>query len=262
MAKLKYFRKKLSWAWQNRLGDWRIRREILGKRQVIADLTRYEKRIRSQNGEDGILEAIFAKIGSTDRYLVEIGAADGIRCNGAHWMRNGWTGLMLDGREPRDLPERRRRRGSPVVPHQEFITAENVQDIFRKYQVPDTFDLLSIDIDGNDYWVWKEITDYQPRVVVMEYNATIPPDESRTITYDPAFVWDKTTYVGAGLLALVKLGKEKGYTLVGCNRSGVNAFFVQDALAQQHFAPDTLERLYRPPHRQLPDKPDAEWVWV
>lgn len=203
----------------------------------IRNLNRYEIKIYSQNGEDGILDAIFSKIGTTNKFYVEFGVEDGEECN-TRFLQNekGWRGLLMDGYEQKSKKIKK-----------EFITAENINDLFRKYQVPKAFDLLSIDIDGNDYWVWKAIdSSYAPRVVVIEYNASIPPTESKVIPYDPNFSWDITNYFGASLLALVKLAKTKGYTLVGCDLCGVNAFFVQDRLMLGHFITDSIDKLYRP----------------
>ena len=85
-------------------------------------------------------------------------------------------------------------------------------------------DLLSIDIDYNDYWIWKAVTAVSPRVVVIEYNATLRPPMSLVVPYDPACMWDGTNYFGASLEALVRLGRDKGYRVVACNYTGVNAF--------------------------------------
>jgi len=151
----------------------------------------------------------------------------------------------------------------------EFITAENIEELFRKYAVPPEFDLLSIDIDGNDYWVWKTITGYRPRVVVIEYNAGAGQEKSVTIPYDPAFVWDGTDYQGASLRALERLGKEKGYTLIGTDRNGVNAFFVLQNLVEGNFVRRPLEELYHhPAFKGIPGKchpPDPKhrpWVTI
>jgi hypothetical protein len=235
--------RKLRWAWQNRTNARRIAREVAGSGEPIADLTRYERKLNSQHGEDGIIEAIFARIGVTNKYVVEFGVGSGRECNSAYLARKkGWTGLWMDGKQPR------RKRALEV--RQEFITAENILELFEKHGVPKKFDLLSIDIDGNDYWIWKKITGYQPRVVIMEYNASVPPTEARTIRYDPKFVWSKTDYYGASLLALARLGEEKGFRLVGCDNSGVNAFFVERSLADKNFARQSVEKLYRPRHRE------------
>lgn len=212
--------------------------KILKRR--IADLYPYERHISSQHGEDGVLEAIFARIGTTNKYFVEFGAGHGGECNTAQLSRKkGWTGLLMDGAQ---WPE-----NGGVKIHREFITAENINQLFEKYKVPPAFDLLSIDIDGNDYWIWSKLSAYRPRVVVIEYNGNVPPDESRVIEYDRDFRWSGSDYYGASLLALKKLGKAKGYTLIGCESSGTNAFFVEDSLAERYFVKQDITRLFRPP---------------
>jgi len=206
----------------------------------IKDLFPYETRFLSQHGEDGVLRAIFALIGETNRYFVEFGAGDGRECNSSYLLKKGWKGLLMDGRPWEGLSQQ------PV--QQEFITAENINSIFEKHQVPETFDLLSIDIDGNDYWVWKALSPrYRPRVIVAEYNSNVGPIDSLTINYDPSFKWDGSSYYGASLAALKKLGESKGYELIGCESSGVNAFFVEKSLVKNRFLPGDITDLYRPP---------------
>lgn len=238
--KLRFARHRAVWLCRDVRNGLRIWWELrVQKKTPIADLTRYERRIGSQNGEDGILEAIFAVIGTTNKYLVEFGSGNLSECNTVYLARwKGWAGLWMDAQYVDPLGR----------VHQECVTAENVQALFQKYQVPSAFDLLSIDIDGNDYWVWNAIVDYHPRVVVIEYNATIPPAESKTIPYDPNYRWDgSTNYFGASLLALTHLGDQKGYTLVGCDASGTNAFFVKQELARGRFLVRAVSSLYRSP---------------
>lgn len=233
----------------------------------VRDLTRFQRRIPfieraeySQNGEDGIIAAIFALIGTEGKFFVEFGAEDGVQCNTRYLrMRKGWRGLMMDGGH--EDPAINLRRA--------FITAENIEELFRQYGVPETFDLLSIDIDGNDYWVWKAITRFRPRVVVIEYNGCLPCAPAVTIPYRPDFAWDRTDYYGASLAALEKLGREKGYMLVGTDSNGVNAFFVLDELARKFFVPQTAEELYHPAafkgragNRHPPDLLKRPWVQV
>src|SRR5882724_12407449 len=207
------------------------------RHKPLADLTRFEQKVYSENGEDGMLWAIFRKIGTTNRFCVEFGAADGYACNTGYLTgEHGWDFLRMDACE-----------GAPPDVKKEFVTAENINDLFRKYDVPQEFDLLSIDIDYNDYWVWKAITGYRPRVVVIEYNASVAPAESRAVEYDPDAHGDGTNYFGASLLAMSNLGREKGYALVGCNSTGVNAFFVREDLVKGNFDVRPLEALYRPP---------------
>ena len=180
------------------------------------DLSAFERRIYSQNGEDGVIAEIFRRIGTGPRFAVEFGVGDGSECMTRCLFEQGWDVLQMDARA-----------GPPPVKH-ERITAENVNALFAKYGVPHGLDLLVIDIDGNDFWVWKAIDNaYQPRLVVVEYNASIPPILARSVAYDPDLVWDGSTYFGASLLALSWLARAKGYDLVYCDNSGTNAFFVR-----------------------------------
>jgi len=205
----------------------------------FSNLQASERKVTSQNGEDGVIEAIFARIGTTNRYFVEFGVGDATECNGAYLLEQCWTGLMMDGGHDSRNPRATIRR--------EFIVAENINALFAKYGVPREFDLLSIDIDGNDFWVWREIA-ARPRVVVIEYNSNVPADVIAAIAYEPLFISDGSDYFGASLLALVELGRQKGYTLVYCERAGVNAFFVADEALPRGFQPQSIEKLYRPPN--------------
>lgn len=218
-----------------------------------------DRRVYSQNGEDGILAAIFAVIGTTNRYFVEFGVEDGVQCNTRHLTRHGrWSGLLMDGAEPA--------LGSNV--RRAFVTAENVEALFATYGVPARFDLLSIDIDGNDYWVWKAISKYRPRVTVIEYNSSRPPLPAVSVPYDPLHVWDHTAWFGASLGALEKLGREKGYKLIATDPNGVNAFFVEDSFAH-HFSARSLQSVYHPPsyygvpgRAHAPDTQGRSWIGV
>jgi hypothetical protein len=205
----------------------------------IRNLNQFECKIYSQNGEDGLLQAIFQKIGVTNKFAVEFGVENGSECNTRYLVeRKGWIALQMDPADHAPTSQIKK----------EFITAENINEVFKKHNVPASFDLLSIDIDGNDYWVWKALDPfYTPRVVVMEYNGKFPPTESKTIPYDPDFRWDGSDYYGASLGALSKLAGAKGYTLIGCDREGVNAFFVHNRELDSHFVRQDIHTLYRKP---------------
>ncbi|MET0901744.1 MAG: hypothetical protein ABWZ52_00755 [Acidimicrobiales bacterium] len=204
----------------------------------LGDLVTHERSITSQNGEDGVLEALFGAIGTTNRVLVEFGCGDASECNSAQLILRGWTGLLMDPFAISANPRAEVRR--------EFVTAENVERLFDLYGVPSEFDLLSVDIDGNDLWVWKAIK-RRPRVVVIETNAHVSPRLSRALPYDPNHRWDGTDQFGASLLALATLGRHKGYTLVHVESRGVNAFFVADECLPGGFVPRALDDLYRQP---------------
>lgn len=189
------------------------------------DLSLSEKKIFSQNGEDGVIEKIFSTIGVTNQFYVEFGVENGKECN-TRYLREvcGWSGLMMDGSN----------ENASINLHKEYITAENINELFAKYNVPFDFDLLSIDIDGNDFYVWHAIQEYSPKVVVIEYNASYTPPQDKIIVYDPNYVWNGTDYFGASFLSLKKLGAHKGYTLIYAENQGINLFFVRDDIAKQY----------------------------
>jgi len=206
----------------------------------------------SQHDEDGIIEEIFRRIGTANRSFVEFGVGDGTGNCTVYLLLQGWTGLWIEGgaisyegaRRKLDYALAKKRLRITFS----FITAENIQQLFAQADVAAEPDFLSIDIDNNDYWVWKAIVDYRPRVVAIEYNASFGPTADFVIPYDSFRIWDGSNYYGASLKALERLGREKGYTLVGCNYTGVTAFFVRDDLVRDSFSgPFVSERLFEPP---------------
>ncbi|MGZ3872252.1 MAG: hypothetical protein ACXVJD_05010 [Mucilaginibacter sp.] len=214
-------------------------------------LNKYEYQVFSQNGEDGILQEIFSRIGSTNKYFIEFGVENGLECNSTNLLYKEWSGLWIEGNA--DSCSQISRRFKDLIDdgrlqiQNAFINAENIESLFDKAAAPTEPDLLSIDIDYNDYHVWKAITKYKPRVVVIEYNSVFRPDTHFVVKYNPNRMWDSTSYFGASLLALEQLGKEKGYFLVGCVFTGSNAFFVREDLVGDLFeAPYSAETHYEP----------------
>ncbi len=212
----------------------------------------------SQNNEDGILLYAFSKIGATNRQFVEFGIQDGRQCNTANLSLNfGWGGLLMDA-DAEGIESARRfyadmigTAAQEICFRQCFVTAENINTVLSESGTAGEIDLLSIDIDGNDYWVWKAITAISPRVVVIEYNASLGAEKSVTIPYNAGFMPDETgLYRGASLQALTKLAHEKGYVLIGCEANGVNAFFVRRDIAQGKFAEISVTDAYFP-HARL-----------
>ncbi len=198
-----------------------------------------EFRAFSQNGEDGILLYIFSLLGMGSRQCVEICAGDGVENNTANLVVNhGWRGLMADGNEV--LVDRARRFYAsnqdtfclpPTIVHT-WITRENINEIIKNNGFEGPIDLLSLDLDGVDYWVWEAIDVVQPRVVVAEIQCIWGAERAVTVPYaaefKSEFIDGFGVYSGASLPAFVKLAKRKGYRLVGVNRLGFNAFFVKD----------------------------------
>jgi len=214
-------------------------------------LNRYEFKVFSQAGEDGIISEIFNRIGTTNKFFVEFGVGNGLENNSAYLLVKGWQGYWIEGSDR--FCQSIRQSFEDLIANQQltlkntFITGENIEDLFRKGNVPTELDLLSIDIDGNDYWVWQAITNYRPRVVILEYNAIYPPESSWVMQYNPSHQWKYNSHMGSSLKALEKLGHQKGYKLVACSFSGVNAFFVREYLLADHFcSPFSDENHYEP----------------
>jgi len=195
-----------------------------------------EFRIHSQFGDDGIIQYLFSRIPAA-RSFVEFGVEDYTEANTRFLLiHDDWRGLILDGRP--DLDTVVSAQGLPMLHDLEirsaFITAENINELLLGAGFSGEIGLLSVDIDGNDYWVWKAITCVDPQVVVIEYNAVFGPDRAITIPYAPDFTRQAAhhswLYFGASLRALCRLAEAKGYAFVGCNSAGNNAYFVRKDL--------------------------------
>lgn len=218
-------------------------------------------KVHSQDGEEGIVEAIFEGLGipteapsPTPRVAVDVGAGDGYNLSNTRFLvERGWAVLMVDGREP---------ASKGVV--QAMVTRDNVNDVLNDHTavtavgaqwiVPNDFDFLSLDIDGVDLHVWRALQ-YRPKVVLVEFNGIHPITESVTVPYDENFRHDGTTYYGGSLAAMVKLGRLKGYTLVH-QQHAVNAFFVRRDLLPPGFA---TEVPFEPRRYHTPDAQDRPW---
>jgi hypothetical protein len=195
----------------------------------------------SQTGEEGVLLSLFERIGTTNNYLVDFGAGDGFSLsNSQYLLEQGWTGLRMDGNAGNDVKS-------------EFITAENIVGLFEKYGVPIEFDLLCLDIDGNDYWVLKALlSKYSPRAIVLEVNGCLPVGIAQTVEYNPSFSYGGDDYYGASYLAFQRLCS--GYTIV-YNQQNLNLFLVRNDVVGD-ITPDTQE-LCTPYHSH-----NTEGVWV
>lgn len=211
-------------------------------------LLRYAFSVNSQGGEDGIIHEIFNRIGVMYHLFVEIGVGNGIENNTAFLLSQGWSGYWVDASQAFLRTLKRHSLQDRVKYKVAFVTRENICQIFKELAVPKEFDLLSVDVDQNTYYIWEALQEYSPRVVVVEYNAGIMPDIDWKVRYQNWKVWDGSKNFGAGLQAFELLGVRLGYCLVGCSLSGVNAFFVRKDLVGDRFAaPFTAENHYEPP---------------
>lgn len=214
-------------------------------------LLKYGYRVYSQSDEDGILHEILRRIGEGGQKFVEIGSGDGLENNTSFLLIQGWRGLWIEG-SPRKVASAKKLHEMEIAEGrlqvaQQYATAANIDETIKRL-APSELDVLSMDIDGNDYYVLGAIKSVAPRVIVAEYNAKFPPDVPWIMEHNEAHRWDSTDYFGASLKALEILLSERGYLLVGCNLLGTNAFFVRKDLVRDppFCAPFTAENHYEP----------------
>jgi hypothetical protein len=196
------------------------------------DLTAQRYRVYSQNQEDGLTMAILARIGQGPGKFMDIGC--GIKGGNSRYLAEelGWSGLLADARE--DI-----HKLSGIFPpgrvhtRSGWITRENVNDIVREYGLEGEIDLLSIDIDGMDYWIWEALSACSPRIVIVEYNSLFGAEAAVTVPYSSDFNRKdlETRYFGVSLAGLTLLARRKGYRLVAVEPTGVNGYFVRDDVA-------------------------------
>jgi hypothetical protein len=203
----------------------------------LRNLQLYEEKLYSQNGEDGVLVALLDIIGVQSRFYVEFGVETGIECNSRILREHlGFQGLMMDGDN----------EDTTINLRKEFITESNIVSLFEKYRVPQSFDVLSVDVDMFDYWILARILGplggYRPRIILVETNPTLclnkaitMRDFSRVNSLPLTVVhpnmtdqktWDLSRYAGANPAAFHQLGRIFGYEMVYCERCGVNCFLV------------------------------------
>ncbi|GAB4233353.1 MAG: hypothetical protein Tsb0021_12330 [Chlamydiales bacterium] len=199
-------------------------------------LERYSEDITSQNGEDGILRRVFEILEIKKGWCVEFGAWDGKRYSNTYNLieNYGWSGILIESHPVRfkDLLKTYEHRDS-VVCLNAFVSFEGSSSLDRllsETTIPNNFDLLSIDIDGNDYHIWDSIKEYHPKVVIIEYNHTIQNAVDFT---QPK---DMSLNQGSSLSALIRLGREKGYELIGTTTK--NGIFVDRSLFHLFDIPD------------------------
>jgi hypothetical protein len=210
----------------------------------------------SQNGEDGIIAEIFRRIGETNRVFLEIGVGAGTQNNTVYLLKSGWSGWWIDG-NARKIDFINRAFASYISANSlrvraGYINRENLTATLGQMELPKSFDLMSLDIDGNDYHVLDALRGYSPRVLVVEYNGLYRPPVDIVQVYDADYSYSPDSYVGASLTALCRLLEGKGYKLVGTDIVGINAFFVHgDYLNDQFVDVGDEGRLYNPPRTQL-----------
>jgi hypothetical protein len=215
-------------------------------------------KVFSQFEEDGILLYIFSIIGTTNKRVVEICAGDGTECMAANLIINhGWDALLFDG--DAELTARGIHFYSnnqstwlhPPVFKQAWLTRENVNQLITENGFEGDIDLLSLDIDGNDYYIMESINVIRPRVIICETQNVVPGDHALTIPYSPDFNRKKDLhpdFMGVSLLAMKKLLSKKGYRLIGSHRFGFNAIFMLNEVGTDYFPEVRVEAVLDNPY--------------
>lgn len=207
--------------------------------KAINNLREVEFQVFSQFGDDGIIQWIISRIAFPFKTFIEFGVENYQEANTRFLLVNNyWSGLVIDGsREHIDgLKQERIYTAYDLQAKASFITAENINGLLTSSGFPKELGILSIDIDGNDYWVWSAIDTFDPVLVICEYNALFGFDAPLTIQYNPEFVRGTQypfNYYGASLRSLYDLARRRDYSFIGCNSAGNNAYFLKNTYMQQ-----------------------------
>ena len=225
-------------------------------------------KVFSQFEEDGLLLYIFSLIGTKNRRVVEVCAGDGKECMSANLIINhGWEGCLFDGNEESVnsgvafyASHPRTWLHPPQFVHA-WITRDNINSLLADRGFVGEIDLLSLDIDGNDYWIWKALHTVSPRVFICETQNAVPHDKAVTQPYSEEFSLDAERYASgffsASLAAMCKLGAEKGYRLIGVHRYGFNAIFMRNDVGIEYFPEISVESALDNPYSRA--SREAKW---
>lgn len=220
-----------------------------------------EFRVFSQWGEDGIIQHLVRNVAIDKKLFVEFGVQNYTESNTRFLLVNNlWSGLVMDG-SASDIAYI---KADPIYwmcnlkAEHAFVTSENINELITRNGISGDIGLLSVDIDGNDYWVWKAIDCISPRIVICEYNSLFGPTAKVTTPYAPDFVRENAhssrVYYGASIAALSELAATKGYSLVASNSAGNNVFFVRNDLLGSLKALSPADAYVRAPFREYRDE--------
>jgi hypothetical protein len=211
-----------------------IQAHLNNQKQSIEDLSEVEFQVFSQWGDDGIIQYLISKIDIPNKTFIEFGVENYKESNTRFLIiNNNWSGYVIDGSKEniayinRDIIS----WACELYYEAAFITTENINTLLKKPGFDPEVGILSVDIDGNDYWVWKEIDCLNPIIIIAEYNSVFGYNTEWTVPYDPEFYrtnkHSSNLYYGASLKALCGLAEERGYLFIGCNSKGNNAYFLR-----------------------------------
>jgi hypothetical protein len=215
------------------------------------DLKDYEFKVFSQWGEDGIIQHLVDSIAIKNKTFIEFGVEDFYESNCRFLlMKDNWRGFVIDGSRANID---RLKRSSFYWKYQlesidAFITKDNINGLLAKSGFEREVGILSVDIDGNDYFVFDAISFYSPSILILEYNAVFGSERAISVPYDPSFQRTakhySNLYFGASLAAMTLAAERKGYSLVGTTTAANNAFYVRNDLLNDRVEHLSVERAY------------------
>jgi hypothetical protein len=225
----------------------------LNKNKTSRLLEDYEFKVFSQWGEDGIIQHLINCVEITNKTFIEFGVEDFFESNCRFLlMKDNWRGFVIDG--SKSNIDKLKQSYFYWKYHLEavdaFITKENINELLEQSAFEKDIGILSVDIDGNDYYVLEAISFYNPRILICEYNSVFGKERKISVPYEPDFYRTKkhysNLYFGASLAAMTHIAEKKGYTLVGTNSIGGNAFYVRNDLINEKLETLTTEQAYVP----------------
>ncbi len=203
------------------------------EKKDVSKLCDVEFQVFSQFGDDGIIQWLIHKLPVPNKTFIEFGVENYRESNTRFLLINNyWSGLVIDG----SIDNVRSIKGEQLYTFYDlqaecsFITKENINNLILSARFNKEVGILSIDIDGNDYWIWKEIDKIQPIIVICEYNSLFGFQHSYTLAYKDDFVRGKNypfNFYGTSLRSTCNLAEIKGYGFIGCNSAGNNAYFIR-----------------------------------
>jgi hypothetical protein len=218
----------------SRINLGQIQSKLNNEKKEIKSINELEFQVFSQFGDDGIIQYLIDKLPIKNKTFIEFGVENYKEANTRFLLvNNAWSGLVIDG----SIENINQIRNSQLYSFYDlravhsFITKDNINDIIKKSGFQEDIGILSVDIDGNDYWVLESINVVKPDIIICEYNSLFGFDDPITIPYKHDFVRGQKTpfnFYGASLKSLCLLAKTKGYFFVGCNSAGNNAYFISE----------------------------------
>ena len=257
--------------------QYRLMKKILTKEEMPS-FKDVGFKVHSQFEEDGILLYIFSIIGVTNKRVIEICAGDGISCMSANFIINhGWEGLLFDGDQNsvnegiKYYSQHKSTYLHPPIFKRAWITTENINQLITENNFAGNIDLLSLDIDGNDYYIIEAINVIKPRVIICETHNVIPSDLALTIPYKSDFTRMSglhPDFMSVSLLAMKTILKRKGYRLIGSHSYGFNAIFILNGIGEDYFPEVSVESVHDNPYtkatrdKRWKEIKDLPWVKI